>query len=167
MVSVHHKLGSDSLAVSLRSCSAVNYENKDTKPITVNSFEGMREAFALALGSLSIPVLHEACVWEGKSDNAPVFKKGTFPQATPSALVQKIEQSLLDKEKLFADDVMPLVSALQAPGRIISDRAFTETGMVALMVKQRIGSPTPVFSKGLGKTLDEMSMWELYRRWKR
>ena len=45
-----------------------------------------------------------------------------------------------------------------------SDHTFTETGVVALMVNQGIGSPTPVFSKGLDKTLDEMSMRELYKK---
>ena len=108
-------------------------------------------------------MLLEACVWEGKSATTLAFQqKGTFPEATPSALIQKLEQRLLEKEKRFADDVMPLVLALQAQGHMNSDHTFTETGVVALMVNQRIGSPTPVFSKGLDKTLDEMSTWELY-----
>jgi hypothetical protein len=49
VVSVHHKVGSDTLAISLRSCSAVNYEEReltiDTQPVTVNSVDRMGETF--------------------------------------------------------------------------------------------------------------------------
>ena len=167
VVSVHHKVGSDTLAISLRSCSAVHYEEQeltiDTQPVTVNSVDRMGETFAMSLSSFSVPMLIQACVWEGKGVTTLAFRKGAFPEATPSALIQKLEQSLMEKEKRFADDVMPLVLALQAQGHMNSDHTFTETGLLELMVQQRICNPTHVFSKAVGKKLDEMSMWELHR----
>ena len=167
VVSVHHKVGSDTIAISLRSCSAVHYEEEeltiDTQPVTVNSVDRMGETFAMSLSSFSVPMLIQACVWEGKGVTTLAFKKGAFPEATPSALIQKLEQSLMEKKKRFADDVMPLVLALQAQGHMNSDHTLTETGLLELMVQQRICNPTQVFSKAVGKKLDEMSMWELHR----
>ena len=39
---------------------------------------------------------------------------------------------------------------------------LTDAGKEHMMVKQRIGAATTVFSKGVG-TLEDMSMWQLYK----
>ena len=58
---------------------------------------------------------------------------------------------------------MPSVIALQARGYINSEHTLTDAGKEALIENQRIGNATVVFAKGVGKTADETSLWELYK----
>jgi hypothetical protein len=108
-------------------------------------------------------MLHEACVWECKTENRMIFKHGTFSESSPPALIQKVEQSLMDKRKQYADDVAPLILALQSQGLLNRDHSLSDAGMEAVIVSRRIGSPVAVFSKAVGKSLEDMSSWELYR----
>ena len=95
--SVHQKLGPDVLAVSLHSCVAADYGSKeltiDTEPVPMQTFEGVSDTVAMSLGSLTLSMLHEACFWECKTENRMIFKHGTFPESSPPALIQKVEQS--------------------------------------------------------------------------